>query len=121
MRPSAYYELTDGCQLTFADVVCEYYFGPPPELEGGETYEQTQAYHVGQGENSTMILSREARGEEEEAEEARKEEDTEGNAVRNSCLLNQSLVLLQTTVEGRSFCHSREEQRLTVNPQWRII
>ena len=68
LRPNAFYELTDGCQLTFADIVCQYFFGPPPEEEEEEvegSYEQTQAY-LGQ-ENT--------REEEDEVKEAANEEE----------------------------------------------
>lgn len=55
MRPNAYYELTDGCELTLADIRCQYFFGPPPSWEDQGTgtedrkeeegsCEQTQAY-----------------------------------------------------------------------------
>lgn len=47
----AYYELTNGCELTFADIKCQYFFGPPPEVaakEEGSSCEQTQAYDFGE-------------------------------------------------------------------------
>ena len=55
MRPDCFYELTDGCELTFADIRCQYVFGPPPdraeeeEEEGDMSGEQTQAYDVLEG------------------------------------------------------------------------
>ncbi len=68
LRPDRYYELTDGCELTFADVQCQYIFGPPPEKAGEEeeedmSGEQTQAYNLP--------------GEEEEEEE-REEGERDG-------------------------------------------
>ena len=57
LRPHAYYELTDGCELTFADIKCQYFLGPPPDMkEDGdeETYEQTQAYNLADGEESAI-------------------------------------------------------------------
>lgn len=59
MRPDAFYELTSGCELTFADVKCLYFIGPPPDLvklddeEEGSSCEQTQAYGLVQGEEET--------------------------------------------------------------------
>ena len=55
LRPNAFYELTHGCQLTFADVKCVYYIDSLPEDEGTEEGEEedneepveaTQAYSV---------------------------------------------------------------------------
>ena len=49
LRPNAFYELTHGCQLTFADIKCVYYVDSLPEDEGAEEEEPaeaTQAYSV---------------------------------------------------------------------------
>ena len=52
LRPNAFYELTHGCQLTFADIKCVYYINSLPEDEGAEEGEEedneeaTQAYGV---------------------------------------------------------------------------
>ena len=59
IRPNTYYELTDGCEVTFADIKCQYFLGPPPAEDGGGTEdvgaeggtcEATQAYHFAEGE-----------------------------------------------------------------------
>ena len=54
LRPNAFYELTHGCELTFADIKCVYYIGSLPEEEEEEeaaaNEEATQAYSVGEEE-----------------------------------------------------------------------
>lgn len=44
LRPNAFYELTNGCELVFADVRCQYYVGLPPNAAAPGDMEQTQAY-----------------------------------------------------------------------------
>ena len=55
LRPNAFYEITHGCELTFADIKCVYYIGSLPEEEEEEgeaaaNEEATQAYSVGEEE-----------------------------------------------------------------------
>ena len=44
LRPNAYYKLTDGCELVFADVKCWYFYGAPAEHLGSGDVDQTQSY-----------------------------------------------------------------------------
>lgn len=75
LRPNAFYELTDGCELIFADIRCQYFFGPPPPppvttatVEKEESCEQTQAYDLGG----------------EEFDETEGEEDVNGKSLRKA-------------------------------------
>ncbi len=45
LKPNIYYELTDGIELTFANLTCHYLI-PEPEIEGDE--EETQDYGAGE-------------------------------------------------------------------------
>ncbi len=44
LRAHTFYELTDGCELTLADVKCQYFVGQPPDTSVPGDNEQTQAY-----------------------------------------------------------------------------
>ena len=59
LRPNAFYELTNGCELTFADIKCQYFFGPPKEnVEKANNHEETQVYfegNDGEEDNSTDV------------------------------------------------------------------
>lgn len=60
LRPNAFYELTNGCELAFADIECQYFIGPPLDLATDErreleetNCEQTQAYGIVECEKET--------------------------------------------------------------------
>lgn len=44
LRPHTFYELTHDCELTLADVQCQYYIGTPPECYCPPDPEQTATY-----------------------------------------------------------------------------
>ena len=58
LRPNAFYELTSGCELTFADIECQYFIGCPEDMamlgdaeDGAEANgEPTQAYGLNECE-----------------------------------------------------------------------
>ena len=33
LRPEAFYELTDGCDVTLADISCRYFISEPPVMQ----------------------------------------------------------------------------------------
>ena len=77
LRPNAYYELTDGCELVFADVRCQYFYGAPADQLGSG--EQTQLYEF-EEEGEERVGGGERVGEEEE-QAGREEEGGGGEEV----------------------------------------
>ena len=82
-----YYELTDGCELTFANVSCQYHYSLPPE--GSFDAEATQAYSVDGGEAANNENK-------EELEAAKKGVEEEGIilSMKHKCIFSFSLLLV---------------------------